>query len=86
MMNDIRKRRTRNTNQYIDKVHHAPTKTKQVASKETTLIVSITARWDTHLSSVREGLKLSAITAISLGMKQSFVRTKLSSRMQMLKL
>ncbi|XP_049344195.1 uncharacterized protein LOC125808553 [Solanum verrucosum] len=47
----------------------------------TTLLVSIAARSDMHLSSVREGLKLSAVSAISLDIKQSFVRTKLSSRM-----
>ena len=70
----------------MEKVQHATTKTKQVASKETTLLVSIAARSDMHLSSVGEGLKLSAVSAISLGMKQSFVRTKLSSKMKMLEL
>ena len=54
---------------------------KQVALKETTVLVSIATRSDTHLSSVGEGLKLSAVIAISLGIKQSFVRTKLRSRM-----
>ena len=65
----------------MEKVQNATTKTKQAASKETTLFVSIAARSDTHLSSVGEGLKLSAVSAIHLGMEQSFVRTKLSSRM-----
>ncbi|KAH0738076.1 hypothetical protein KY290_036781 [Solanum tuberosum] len=44
----------------MEKVQHTTTKTKQVASKEITLVVSIAARSDTHLSSVGEGVKLSA--------------------------
>ncbi|KAF3671527.1 putative receptor-like protein kinase [Capsicum annuum] len=81
-----KKRRIKSTNQLMKKVQSATTKTKQVVSMKTTLLVSIAASSNMHLSSVGRGLMLSALSAISLGMKQSSVRTKLNSKMQRLKL
>lgn len=48
---------------------------------ENTLLVSIAVRSDTHLPSVRQGLKISAICAISFVINQSFEITKLNSKM-----
>ncbi|XP_047264716.1 uncharacterized protein LOC124896888 [Capsicum annuum] len=56
MMDVLRRRGRRNTNQLTKKVQHTTTTTKQVVSKESTLLVSITASSDVHLSSVGRDL------------------------------
>ncbi|XP_059298250.1 uncharacterized protein LOC132050942 [Lycium ferocissimum] len=81
-----KKKKNKRTSQQIEKVQNATTKANRVVPKEITLLVSIVARTDTHLSSVGKGLMLSAVSAISWGTKQSFARIKLSSKKQMLEL